>query len=99
RTADHQPRHRVRPDRRRGVVRLQRAAVTDGGGEEISMRKMTMAAAAAATLWAGLAQAQPAGSAQPPAAGPSVVRGVVTKIDDTSITVKGDKGLQKVGLA
>ncbi|MBW8815596.1 MAG: hypothetical protein JF588_19430 [Caulobacterales bacterium] len=57
------------------------------------MLKMTMAAVAVVSLAAGAAQAQP------PAAGPMVVRGVVTALDETSITVKGDKGLQKVGLA
>ena len=36
--------------------------------------------------------------AQAPAA-PSVVRGVVTAMDASSLTVKGDKGVQKVGLA
>jgi hypothetical protein len=65
------------------------------------MFKTMMAATAAATLVAGVAQAQsqtPA-PAQPPAGGPTVVRGVVTKLDDASITVKGDKGLQTVKLA
>ena len=49
-------------------------------------------AAAAVTLAAGAAWAQA------PAA-PSVVRGVVTAMDAGSLTVKGDKGVQKVGLA
>jgi hypothetical protein len=50
--------------------------------------------AVAATLAAG------AVSAQPPAAGPMVVRGVVTAMDASSLTVKGDKGVkQTVGLA
>ena len=49
-------------------------------------------AAVAVSLVAGAAWAQA------PAA-PSVVRGVVTKMDATSLTVKGDKGVQKVGLA
>jgi hypothetical protein len=56
------------------------------------IRTMT-AAAAAAALSAGAAVAQP------PAAGPMVVRGVVTKLAANAITVKGDKGVQTVGLA
>jgi hypothetical protein len=48
--------------------------------------------AAVATLGAGAAWAQA------PAA-PSVVRGVVTAMDASSLTVKGDKGVQKVSLA
>lgn len=56
------------------------------------MLRMTMAVAAAATLAVGAAQAQA------PAA-PSVVRGSVTAMDAGSLTVKGDKGVQKVGLA
>jgi hypothetical protein len=68
------------------------------------MRKTTLAAAAAATLMAAASAVQaqtpaPAPAAGPPASGPSVVRGVVTKLDETSITVKGDKGLQTVKLA
>lgn len=57
------------------------------------MLRYSMAAAMAASLVAGAALAQP------PAGGPTVVRGVVTALDDTSITVKGDKGVQKVALA
>lgn len=51
-------------------------------------------------MTAGLALSLVAGAAlaQAPAA-PAVVRGVVTELTDTSITVKGDKGVQKVGLA
>ena len=57
------------------------------------MIRLTMAAAMAATLSAGAAWAQAP-------AGPSVVRGVVTAMDATSITVKGDKGAKTtVGLA
>ena len=47
--------------------------------------------AAAATLAAGSALAQAP-------AGPAVVRGVVKAMDASSLTVKGDKGLQKVAL-
>jgi hypothetical protein len=56
------------------------------------MFRTTMAAAAAVTLAAGAAMAQA------PAA-PSVVRGTVTAMDASSLTVKGDKGVQKVALA
>lgn len=56
------------------------------------MLRMTAAVAAAVTMAAGAAWAQA------PAA-PSVVRGVVTAMDAGSLTVKGDKGVQKVGLA
>jgi hypothetical protein len=48
------------------------------------------AAAAAMSLMAGAAVAQ-----TPPAAGPSVVRGVVTALDASSITVKGAKGAKQ----
>ena len=51
-----------------------------------------MTAAATAALIAGAA------AAQTPAA-PSVVRGVVTAMDAGSLTVKGEKGVQKVALA
>jgi hypothetical protein len=49
-------------------------------------------AAAAMVLAAGAAQAQAP-------AGPSVVRGVVTAMDASSLTVKGAKGTTKVALA
>jgi hypothetical protein len=55
------------------------------------MIRMAMVAAVA-TLGAGAAWAQA------PAA-PAVVRGVVTAMDASSLTVKGDKGVQKVSLA
>jgi hypothetical protein len=48
--------------------------------------------AVAATLVAGTAWAQAP-------AGPTVVRGTVTAMDAASLTVKGDKGVQKVSLA
>ena len=55
------------------------------------MLRMTIAALAAATT---------AGAAQPQApAAPNVVRGVVTAMDAGSLTVKGEKGVQKVALA
>jgi hypothetical protein len=58
------------------------------------MFKVMTAAAAVVTLSAGAAWAQA------PAAGPSVVRGVVTAMDASSLTVKGDKGAKTtVGLA
>jgi hypothetical protein len=58
------------------------------------MFKVMTAAAAVVTLSAGAAWAQA------PAAGPSVVRGVVTAMDASSLTVKGDKGVKTtVGLA
>ena len=53
-----------------------------------------IAAIAALTLSATAALAQPAA----PAAGPSVVRGTVTAMTDTSLTLKTDKGPQTVGL-
>ena len=51
-----------------------------------------LATVVAATLAAGAAWAQAP-------AGPSVVRGTVTAMDASSLTVKGDKGVQKVALA
>jgi len=57
------------------------------------MTRLAMMAAAASLV-------ATAALAQPPAAGPTVVRGVVTKLDAASITVKGEKGVvQTVGLA
>ena len=58
-----------------------------------------MSSAAAATLTAGIAQAQTPAKAPAAPPTPSIVRGVVTAMDATSISVKPDKGaVQKVGL-
>jgi hypothetical protein len=51
-----------------------------------------------ATVAAAISLAAGAAWAQAPAA-PTVVRGVVTAMDAGSVTVKGSKGAQKVGLA
>ena len=56
--------------------------------------KLTAAAALAALMLSATAVL-----AQPPAAGPTVVRGTVTAMTDASLTVKTDKGPQVVGLA
>ena len=61
------------------------------------MNKIAAAALAALTLTAAAALAQPpATPATPPT--PTVVRGTVTAMTDTSLTVKTDKGPQVVGL-
>ena len=61
--------------------------------------KTLLALAAAATLTAGIAQAQTTAKAPAAPPTPSIVRGVVTAMDATSISVKPDKGaVQKVGL-
>ena len=61
------------------------------------MNKIAAAALAALTLTATAALAQPpATPATPPT--PTVVRGTVTAMTDTSLTVKTDKGPQVVGL-
>ena len=60
---------------------------------KIAAHSLGLGALAALTLSATLAAAQPA---MPP--GPSVVRGKVTAMTETSLTVKTDKGPQVVGL-
>ena len=61
--------------------------------------KTLLALAAAAALTAGIAQAQTPAKAPAAPPTPSIVRGVVTAMDATSISVKPDKGaVQKVGL-
>ena len=60
---------------------------------KIAPHSLGIGALAALTLTAGAAFAQPA---QPPA--PTVVRGTVTALTDTSMTVKTDKGPQTVNL-
>ena len=54
----------------------------------------------AATALAALALSATAALAQPPAAppAPTVVRGVVSALTDSSVTVKTDKGPQTVAL-
>ncbi len=61
------------------------------------MIRTTMTSLAALTLSASAAFAQTPAPATPPA--PTVVRGTVTAMTDTQLTVKTDKGPQVVGLA
>jgi len=61
------------------------------------MIRTTLTALAALTLSGAAALAQTPAPAAPPA--PTVVRGTVTAMTDTQLTVKTDKGPQVVGLA
>src|SRR5512140_858068 len=68
--------------------------------EETSMTRTTFIALAALGLSATAALAQtPAASPTAPAGPPPIVRGKITAMSDTQLTVKTDKGPQVVNLA